>query len=122
MMLQKCLSKPTSAEYLSAHVGLTLHHIVGTTHNTINGPFQGLQLSTHTFINGPFQGLQLSQPAKVLTGGGDLREAQVDVPRLFAIPASDRIAGHCNRLPNSNGEYANANFSRVRLRAVTIKT
>ena len=43
-------------------------------------------------------------------------------PRLFAIPVFDRITGHCNRLPNSNGEYANANFSKVRLRAVTIKT
>jgi len=29
--------------------------------------------------------------AKVLTGGGDLRKAQVDVP-LSAIPAFDRIA------------------------------
>ena len=63
-----------------------------------------------------------SQPAKVLTGGGDLREAQVDIPPAVCHSCVDHIAGHCNRLPNSNGEYANANFSRVRLRAVTIKT
>ena len=43
-------------------------------------------------------------------------------PRLFAIPAFDRIAGLCNRLPNSNGEYANVNFSEVRLKALTDKS
>jgi hypothetical protein len=43
-------------------------------------------------------------------------------PRLFAIPAFDRIAGLCNRLPNSNGEYANANFYEVRLKALTDKS
>ena len=58
----------------------------------------------------------------MLTGGRDLRKAQVDVPRLFAIPTFDRIAGHCNRLPNSNGEYANANFSKVKLKALTNKS
>ena len=64
-----------------------------------------------------------SQPAKVLTGGAETcAKRKSTSPRLFAIPACDRIAGHCNRLPNSNGEYANATFSRVRLRAVTIKT
>ena len=35
--------------------------------------------------------------AKVLTVGGDLREAQVHVP-LSAIPAFDRIAG-LNNIP-----------------------
>ena len=40
--------------------------------------------------------------AKVLTGGGDLREAQVDVPCLLAIPAFDRKAGLNNRHLNSN--------------------
>ena len=40
--------------------------------------------------------------AKVLTGGGDLREAQVDVPRLLAIPAFDRVAGLNNRHLNYN--------------------
>jgi len=39
--------------------------------------------------------------AKVLTGGGDLRKAQVDVP-LSAIPAFDRKAGLNNRQLNSN--------------------
>jgi len=33
---------------------------------------------------------------KVLTGWPDLREGKVDVP-LSSIPASDRIAGLCNR-------------------------
>ena len=61
----------------------------------------------------------LPRQAKVLTGDGDLREAQVDVPRLFAIPAFDRIAGLCNRLPNSNREYANANDFEVRPKALT---
>ena len=42
-----------------------------------------------------------SNQAKVLTGGGDLREAQVDVP-LSAIPAFDRIAGLYNRHLKSN--------------------
>jgi hypothetical protein len=40
--------------------------------------------------------------AKVLTGGGDLRFAQVDVPRLLAIPAFGRVAGLFNRHLNSN--------------------
>ena len=39
--------------------------------------------------------------AKVLTGGGDLREAQVDV-HLSAISAFDRTAGLSNRHLNSN--------------------
>ena len=38
-------------------------------------------------------------------------------PRLLAIPAFGRIAGLCNRHPNSNREYANA-FG-VRLKAFT---
>jgi hypothetical protein len=40
-------------------------------------------------------------------------------PCLLVIPAFDRIAGHCNRHPNSNGEYANANDFGVRLKALT---
>jgi hypothetical protein len=40
--------------------------------------------------------------AKVLTGGGDLREEQVDFPCLLAIPAFDRKAGLNNRHLNSN--------------------
>ena len=40
-------------------------------------------------------------------------------PCLFAIPAFDHIAGLCNRHPNSNGEYANANDFGVRLKALT---
>jgi len=40
--------------------------------------------------------------AKVLAGDVDLREAQVDVPSLLAIPAFDRIAGLSNRFLNSN--------------------
>jgi len=40
--------------------------------------------------------------AKVLTGGGDLRESQVDVPCLLPIPAFDRIPGLSNRFLNSN--------------------
>ena len=39
---------------------------------------------------------------KILTGGGDLHEAQVDAPCLLAIPAFDRIAGLYNRYLNSN--------------------
>jgi hypothetical protein len=39
---------------------------------------------------------------KVLTGGGDLREALVYVPCLLAIPAFDRVAGLNNRHLNSN--------------------
>jgi hypothetical protein len=35
-------------------------------------------------------------------GGGDLREAIVDVPLFLAIPAFDRIAGLNNRHLNSN--------------------
>jgi hypothetical protein len=57
--------------------------------------------------------------AKVLTGGGDLRKAQVDVPCLLAIPAFDRIAGLYNRHLNSNREFANANDFEVSLRALT---
>jgi len=38
----------------------------------------------------------------VLTGGGDVREAQVDVPCLLAIPTFDRIVGIGNRNLNSN--------------------
>jgi hypothetical protein len=66
-------------------------------------------------------GLSQAKPseAKVLTAGGDLREAQVCVPPLFAIPAFDRIPGHSNRPSNSNGEYANCNFSKFRLKALT---
>jgi len=44
----------------------------------------------------------------VLTGGGDLRVAQIDVPLSLAIPAFDRIAGLYNRHLNWR-EYANAN-------------
>ena len=40
--------------------------------------------------------------AKVLTGGGDLCEAQVDVPCLLAIALFDRIAGLSNRFLNYN--------------------
>ena len=59
----------------------------------------------------------------MLTGGAETcAKRNSTSPRLFAIPAFDRIAGHSNRLPNSNGENANANFSKVGLRAVTIKT
>ena len=39
---------------------------------------------------------------KVLTGGGDLREAQVDVPMSVSLPAFDRKAGLNNGLRNSN--------------------
>ena len=48
--------------------------------------------------------LLLAKPsqAKVLTGGGDLRKAQVDVPHLLAIPVFDHIAGLYNRHLNSN--------------------
>ena len=45
-------------------------------------------------------------------------EAQVDVT-LSAIPAFERIAGLCNRHPNSNGEYANANNFGIRPKALT---
>jgi len=45
--------------------------------------------------------MQPSQ-AKVLTGGEDLRQAQVDAPCLVAIPALDRIAGLYNRHLNSS--------------------
>jgi len=48
--------------------------------------------------------------AKVLTGAETCAKRKSTSPRLFAIPASDRIAGLCNRLPNSKWEYANANF------------
>jgi hypothetical protein len=40
--------------------------------------------------------------AKVLFGGGELREAQVDDPCLLAIPASDRKAELNNRHLTSN--------------------
>jgi hypothetical protein len=40
-------------------------------------------------------------------------------PCLFAIPAFDRMPGLCNRHPNSNGEYANANDFGVRLKTLT---
>ena len=40
-------------------------------------------------------------------------------PCLLAIPAFDRIAGLCNRHPNSTGEYANAKDFGVRLNALT---
>ena len=67
--------------------------------------------------------LNCLQPASQSANwGAETREAQVDVPRLFTIPAFDCIAGHCNRLPNSNGEYATANISKVRLRTMTNKT
>jgi len=46
-------------------------------------------------------GSSQANQAKVLTGGGDLRFAQVDVP-LSAIPAFDRIAGLYDRHLNSN--------------------
>jgi hypothetical protein len=46
---------------------------------------------------------QLAKPSRGVNWGGDLREAQVDVPRLLAIPAFDRIAGLYNRYLNSNG-------------------
>jgi len=55
----------------------------------------------------------------VLTGGGDIREVQVDFPRLLAIPAFDRIAGLSNRHLNYKCEYTNANDLEVRLRALT---
>jgi len=44
---------------------------------------------------------QASQ-AKVLTGGGDLREVQVDVPLSVSHTAFDHIAGLYNRHLNSN--------------------
>ena len=65
---------------------------------------------------------QQLQPAKVLMKAETCAERKSTFPRLFVIPAFDRIAGHCNRLPNSNGEYASANFSKVRLKALTNKT
>ena len=40
-------------------------------------------------------------------------------PCLLAIPVFHRTTGLCNRHPNSNGEYANANDFGVRLKAVT---
>ena len=42
-------------------------------------------------------------------------------PCLLAIPAFDRTAGLCNRFPNSNGEYGNANANDfgVRLKTLT---
>jgi len=42
--------------------------------------------------------------AKVLTEGGNLREAQVDVPCLLAIPAFDRVDGLYNRHLSSDRE------------------
>jgi hypothetical protein len=42
--------------------------------------------------------LPTNQPTKGLTRGRDLREAQSTSPRLFAIPACDRISGLSNRL------------------------
>jgi hypothetical protein len=47
--------------------------------------------------------------AKVLTEGGELREALVDVSRLVAIPAFDRIAGLRDSYLRSNWGYAIAN-------------
>ena len=45
---------------------------------------------------------KLSCQAKVLNEGGDLRQAQVDVPLLSAIPLFDRKAGLNDRHFNSN--------------------
>jgi hypothetical protein len=45
--------------------------------------------------------LAMPSQSKVLTGGGDVREAQFDV-LLSAVPAYDRIAGLFNRHLNSN--------------------
>jgi len=56
--------------------------------------------------------------AKVLTGGGDLREAQVDVPGLLAISAFDRKARINDRQLNSKGEYVYANDFEGRLGAL----
>ena len=47
-----------------------------------------------------------------------MRESQVDVPFLLAIPAFDRIAGLSNRNLISNREYAYANDFEVRQRAL----
>jgi hypothetical protein len=60
--------------------------------------------------------------AKVLTGAEICAKGKSTSPRLFSILAFDRIAGLCNRLPNSKGEYANAHFSEVRLKALTDKS
>jgi hypothetical protein len=57
--------------------------------------------------------------AKVLTGGGDLREAQVDVPLSVSHSAFDRNAGLNNSTLTLTGEYAYANDFEVRLRAST---
>jgi len=57
--------------------------------------------------------------AKVLTGGGDLREAQATSPCLLAIPAYNRIAGLNNRHLSSNGGICFAYDFEVRLRALT---
>ena len=48
------------------------------------------------------QRLYVSSQAKVLTGGGDLREAQADVPLSVSHPAFDCIAGLSNTFLNSN--------------------
>ena len=50
-------------------------------------------------------GLVVAKPrqAKVLSKGGELREAQFDAPCVLAIPAFDRIAGLNNRHLNYNG-------------------
>jgi hypothetical protein len=65
-----------------------------------------------------------SQPsqAKTLTGGRDLREAQVDIPLSVSHTCVDHIAGLCNRHLNSNrGKCLGLRFE-VRLRAMTDHT
>ena len=56
----------------------------------------------------------------MLTGGTETcAKHKSTSPCLLAIPAFDRIAGLCNRHPNSNGECANTNDFGVRLKALT---
>ena len=47
-----------------------------------------------------------------------MREAQVDVPSLLAIPAFDRKGGLNENTLTLTGEYAYANDIEVRLRAL----
>ena len=55
----------------------------------------------------------------MLTGGGDLREAQVEVPLSVSHSSFDHIARLSNRHLKYNRGYAYANDLKVRLRALT---
>ena len=61
-----------------------------------------IRLSGTCGVEGTSSVSSQANQAKVLTGGGDLREAQVDVPLSLAIPAFDRKAWLNNRNLNSN--------------------